>query len=147
MKSKNDQIEVNETRKAFDAIQQARSIGIQRAVPPIWFGLTIALLTGSIFILAGFDVSRIYMAPVFILMVIIVIHQTKKSGVIAKLYPSRQGFFLVISCVAVISIPFIFVARELRDTYGLIAPFSIGVLISLFCVIAFVLERRVILKK
>lgn|GEM_PF-1869676 len=147
MTIESDQIGPNEAQDALNTIQSMESAGLQRGLPPRWFGLAMALPAGVLFALAGLEISRLYMAPIFLLMVFAVIYQIRKAGVLVKPYPSRRALILVVVGVVAILAPLIFIARELRDTFGFLAPLSLGVIVALASLCAFVLERRAYLTK
>lgn len=147
MTDETDQIGPNEAKDALDSINDMESASLRRGIPPWWFGLAMALPAAVLFTLAGMEISRIYMAPIFLLMVFAVVYQTRKAGVLVRPFPSRRALILVMIGVAAIFAPLIFIARELRDSFGLFAPLSLGVLIALVALIAFAVEHRTFLTK
>lgn len=142
-----DAIGPNEAKDALNSINDLKSVSLRRGIPPWWFGLVITLSSGVVVALAAMEISRIYMAPIFLLTVFAVVYQTRKAGVLVRPFFSKRVLILLMVGVAAILVPLIFVARELRDSFGLFAPLSLGVSIFLIGLIAFAVERRIFLTK
>jgi len=120
---------------------------LQRAVPNLGYCITMAFLTGTLFTLAGLEISRLYMAPIFLFMLLITLYQFLKTGVIAK--PTLDKKLLSIAFFATIAIcsTAILVVRELRETFGIGAPLTLGLIIVVAAILLFKIERRNFLNK
>lgn len=146
MANETNQIESNEARMVLDSIQGMARAGLRRATPPLWFGATIALLAGVLCTFAGLGISRLYMAPLFLLMVLIVVYQTHKAGVIVRPQSKRMIIMVLIGMLAIL-IPLILVIREHLDTFGPWAALSLGIAITIAGFVLSVFERRAYLTK
>ena len=142
MTNNTDQLEPDEARKELDSIHLFERIGLQRGIPPLWFGITIALLGGITCTLAGLNVSRLYLAPLVVLMVLLVLRQTLKADVIVKPLLSKRALIVLAIGTAVIVMPLILFARSHLDTFGGWVALSIGVGIAIACSVASILERH-----
>lgn len=142
-----DQSGSKNAREALDSIQKMEQASLRRAIPPHWFGATLVLLTSLLFTLAGLEVSRVYMAPLFLIMVFIVVYQTRKSGVLVKLSISKNKRIIVMIGVVIICSLVIFFTQELRNIFGFWAPLTLGVLTAIAGLILFALERRMFFTK
>jgi len=128
---------------ALSNVRKMERAGRRRAITPIWVGAALAILTGLIFGLAGMGVSRLITAPFFVLMVLIVLFQTYKMGVLVRPFSSRHTSVVAMMVTAMISIPVILLSQNLYSEMGAAAPIIIGAIIALVGIILFVLERRV----
>jgi hypothetical protein len=146
MTNETDLPKPNEALEALTSIKNMKIAGLQRSITPWWYGIMIAIGGGIIFSLAGMEASRLYMAPFFLAMVFSTIYEARKSGVIARA-PAKRTFILIIVGIISVLVPLIFVARELRDVYGLFAPLCLGILVTLVGIIACSAERYWILNK
>ncbi len=147
MKNEIDQTGANEAQVVLDSIQEMENASLRRAVPPHWLGITVAVLTGVLFALAGMGIARIIMAPIFLLMILIIVYQTYKSGVLAR--PSPSYLLLIGALVATIAVcvPILLLVQRFRDTLGAWVPLSFAIAIAIAGYFAFLLERRMYFKR
>ena len=141
-----NEINIAASKEALDSIKSLKIKGLQKSITPWWFALTMAIAGGVVFALSGMEASRFYMAPFFLVLVFAAIYETQKTGVISK-FPTKRTSALMIAGVIAVLVPLIFVARELKDIYGFLAPLSLGVIVTLVVLFIFIAERCWLLTK
>ncbi|HCQ03091.1 MAG TPA: hypothetical protein DIT99_21455, partial [Candidatus Latescibacteria bacterium] len=80
MTDNKDRNEPGDVQGALDSIQEMKQAALWRAMPPRWFGAIIALLAGALVALSVADL-REYHVYIIILMALVLLFQSKKSGV------------------------------------------------------------------
>jgi hypothetical protein len=140
MTNTTDQNEKFSPGAAIGLIREMEQAALRRAQPAKWLGVVTALLGGIITALAAAETSRLFLAPIFLLMVISVVFQICHSGAIIKL--NKPKLIMAIVFVMMISGLLILGARELALVIGIWAPLILGVLVSIAVFSASIFERR-----
>ena len=88
MTDKKDPAEINEAGRALDSIRQMERAALLRAMPPRWFGATIALLAGTLVTLSAADL-REYHVLIIVAIALVISYQSQKTGVTGKNFPVK----------------------------------------------------------
>jgi uncharacterized protein involved in response to NO len=141
MTDKKDHTEINDAKQALDSIQQMQQAALLRAMPPRWFGATIALLAGSLVSLSAADL-REYHVLVILAMALVISYQSHKTGVTGKDFPLKlAGLALVI--LLPLFFGFIIAAQLLSPTLGHTgASVLAGTLFAIAVYVLSIFERR-----
>jgi len=141
MTDKKDHTEINEAGRALDSIQQMERAALLRAMPPRWFGATIALLAGTLVALSAADL-REYHVLIIVAIALVISYQSQKMGVTGKKFPIKlTGLALVI--LLPLFFGFIIAAQLFSSTVGPIgAAVLAGILFAITVYILSLFERR-----
>ena len=141
MTGNKDRNEPGDVQGALDSIQEMKRAALWRAMPPRWFGAIISLLAGALVALsvAGFREYHVY---IIILMALVILYQSQKTGVSVRQFPSK-----LTAIALIIPIPLFFllivVAQTLSDRLGYVwASLSAGVVLAFSVYTLSMFERR-----
>jgi hypothetical protein len=146
MSETKDQSQTIDAQQALDSIQKMEKSAYRRATPPSWFGIAIALLTGSLVTLAVADMRQL---QVFIILGIgmVISYQSQKSGVSIKTFPVK---LLVIALILLVPLYFgmIIIGQLIIPSVGqtLAAVFA-GIIFATVVFSLSLVERRIYLSK
>lgn len=143
----NDEIEFDEAQEALHAIKEAESAGLGSAIPPRWFGVVVALISGALIASAAAGESQNVALLILAFALVIGVRQ-QKSGALPKAFPSNAtGIFAIIALLA-FALLLIAGAKALAVTYGFAwAPLAGGALTAAIVYILSIFERRLCLAK
>jgi hypothetical protein len=141
MTDKKDHAEINEAGRALASIQQMERAALLRAMPPRWFGATIALLSGTLVFLSAADL-REYHVLIIVAIALVISYQSQKTGVTGKKFPVKlAGLALVV--LLPLFFGFIIVAQLFSTIVGHIgAAVSAGILFAITVYTLSLFERR-----
>ena len=137
-KDRNEPVDV---QGALDSIQEMKQAALWRAMPPRWFGAIIALLAGALVALsvAGLREYHVY---IIILMALVLLYQSKKTGVSVRQLPSKLTGIALIILIPLFFL-LIVVAQTLSDKLGYVwASLSAGLVLAIAVYTLSVFERR-----
>lgn len=140
-----------QAREALDTIKEMECVSLQRAMPPIWFGIVLSVLGGVITSLSAAGTSRAYLALILLLMIPLVVYQTRKAGVsvhiqrFLKLFSSKRELVLLGVGSMLAYILLVLPIRLLSDMVVLPwwIPASIGTIVAIAVYIASTIESRI----
>lgn len=141
MTDKKDPTEINEAGRALDSIQQMERAALLRAMPPRWFGATIALLAGTLVFLSAAGL-REYHVLIIVAIALVISYQSQKMGVTGKEFPVKlTGLALVV--LLPLFFGFIILAQLFSTSAGHIgAAVSAGILFAMTVYTLSLFERR-----
>lgn len=137
-----DHSEPDKAQKALDSIHKFERIGLQRGLPPLWFGITIAVLGGISITFAGLAFPPLYIAPIGVFMVSLIVHRILKADVKVKPLLSTRAIIGLIIGTMVIFLPLVLFAQATLDSFGPWVALSAGVGFAIFCLGLSVFERH-----
>ena len=141
MTNEKNSVDSNEARKALDTIEQIERKAMQRATPPHWFGVLIALLAGSLVSLSAADLRQ-YTVFIILSMVLVIAYQRQKTGVSAKTFPIKT---MVIGLIILVPLFFLLIiaAQLLKEKLGYVsASLLCGGIFSVIVYFLSLVERR-----
>lgn len=142
-----DRIGPGDAREALDAIQRTEHAGLRRAIPPRWFGATVALIVGGIFVSAATG-SSTYTVLLVLALAMVLVFQRDKAGASPKALPSSAIGILALIGLMIFFLLLVAGARVLSDIYGMAwAPLAGGAAVAAIVYILSVSERRSYLAK
>jgi len=141
MTDKKDHTEINEAGRALESIRQMERAALLRAMPPRWFGATIALLAGTLVTLSAAD-RREYHVLVILALALVIAYQTQKTGVTGKTFPVKLAGLAVVILLPLF-FGFIIAAQLFSTTIGHIgAALLSGILFAITVYALSLFERR-----
>jgi len=141
MNKNSDQFEPDDAQQTLDSIRSFQRAGLLRGMPPLWFGMLMAILGGISITVAGLKLSVPLSLSLFVVMAILVSYQVFKADVKMKPLLSTRVFLLAIIGVGVICMPLILIAQANLDTYGRWVAWISGIGFAIACSIAVLFER------
>ena len=146
MSDTKNQTQTEDAQQALNSIQQMEKAAYHRATPPSWFGITIALLTGSLVTLAVADMRQL---QVLIILCIgwVISYQSQKSGVSIKTFPIKT---LLITLILLVPLYFamIIIGQLILPAVGqVLAAMFAGIIFASVVYSLSVVERRIYLHK
>ena len=141
MTDNKDRNEPGNVQGALDSIQEMKRAALWRAMPPRRFGAIIALLAGALVALsvAGLREYHVY---IIILMALVIVYQSQKTGVSVRQFPSKLTGIALIILIPLFFL-LIVVAQTLSDRLGYVwASLSAGVVLAIAVYTLSVFERR-----
>ena len=138
MTSKSEQ---SKTDEVLDSIQQMKNAALLKAMPPQWFGGTLALLSGLLVTLSAADLRQ-YHVLIILLIGTVISYQVQKTGVVVKNFPVKHiGYALIILLPLFFGL--IIGAQLLRSSLGYVeAALLAGVLFATVVYGLSIFERR-----
>lgn len=118
MADRKTEIDPDAAREALDTVQQAENAGLSRVIPPRWFGLAIALISGSIVASAAAGLSEMTAVSVAAIAVAIAIRQ-RRSAARTKALPGNARGIVALIGLTVFAISLIAGGRVLVQAYAL----------------------------
>ena len=106
----------SQAKEALDTVQQMKRAAYLKAMPPVWFGVTIALLSGLLVTLSALDLRQ-YHALVILLLGIVISYQVQKVGVAIKKFPAKHIVYALIILLPLF-FGLIIIAQLLRSSLG-----------------------------
>lgn len=137
-----DQFEPDNPQKTLDSIHKFKRIGLQRGIPPLWFGITMSVLGGVSVTLAGLDYPRLYLVALAVVIFLLVLYQTLKQDAIAKPLYSGRTLIVIMVIGAIILLPLVLFAQANLDTFGRWLAVATGAGLAIIGSIVSVIERQ-----
>lgn len=139
----NDALPVNKSqaKKAVDNIRKYQQAAIKRTLAPMWWTLLMTGVAGVITGLTIWGVSRWYLAPLALAVVVLVIAQARKSGILV-----RFGWKNLLSIVG-LSGAFallIYLAKTYSDDNRVLVSIIVGAFVILVVYVISLIEKRYI---
>lgn len=137
-----DRMGPDEAQKALDAIKEAERAGLSRAIPPRWFGFTIALITGALVAAAAAGTTELI--AVFLAALVGAMEALRrKMGALQKSIPTKATSILALIGLVAFALAIIAGARVLMELYDITwAPLAGGAIMATIVYILSLLERR-----
>jgi hypothetical protein len=138
---KEARIEASDVQESLDSIEGMERAALKRAIPPLWFGASIALLAGALVALSVADL-REYHVYIILLMGFVLVWKAQTLGASVRQLPSK------LTAVALsILIPMFFLlvvgAQAFAGVLGSVwAPLSAGVILAATVFALSLFERR-----
>ena len=85
----------DDAREALDSIQSMEKAALWRAIPPRWFGASMALLAGALVALSAAD-HREFHVYVILLMSAAMVYRFQKTGVSVRRFPTSVAGIAII---------------------------------------------------
>jgi hypothetical protein len=131
----------DDAREALDSIQAMGNAALWRAIPPRWFGASMALLAGALVALSAAD-HREYHVYVILLMSAVLVYQSQKTGVSVRKFPIRVAGIAII-VLTPLFFGLIVAAQLFSETIGTVgAPLAAGIVLAIAVYSLSVFERR-----
>ncbi|MEO2016023.1 MAG: hypothetical protein ABGZ53_16810 [Fuerstiella sp.] len=136
-----EQDAAGDAREALDSIQAMEKAALWRAIPPRWFGVSMALLAGALVALSAAD-RREYHVYVILLMSAVMVYRSRKTGVSVRQSSTRVAG---IACIVVTPLFFglIIAAQKFTEAIGTVgAPLAAGIVLAITVYLLSIFERR-----
>ena len=141
-----DQTQTVDAQQALDSIQQMEKAAYRLATPPSWFGVTLALLTGSLVTFAVADMRQLQVLSILGIGIVIA-YQSQKSGVSLNTFPVK---LVVIAMILLVPLYFgmIIIGQLMTTALGqTLAAMFAGIIFSTVFYSLSLIERRLHLNK
>jgi hypothetical protein len=131
----------DDAREALDSIQAMEKAALCRAIPPRWFGASIALLAGALVALSAAD-RREYHVYVILMMSAVLLYRSQKTGVSVRQFPTRvAGIALIV--LTPLFFGLIVAAQLFSETIGTVgAPLAAGIVLAIAVYSLSIFERH-----
>jgi hypothetical protein len=137
-----DKVDANEAQQMLDSIQKMEGAGLQHAMPPRWFGITIALLVGALIFVVGSGLSQ-YTVLVICLMALVMAYQHRKAGAAPKAVPANKIGIAAMIGLVLLFLFLVAVGRAGMEMFNLAwAPLATGAVAAIVVFALSVSERR-----
>lgn len=136
-----EQADDDDAREALDSIQAMGKAALLRAIPPRWFGASMALLAGA---LVGLSAAghREYHVYVILLMSAVIVYRSQKTGVSVRQFPTRVAVIAVI-VLTPLFFGLIVAAQMSSEAIGSVgAPLAAGIVLAIAVYLLSLFERR-----
>jgi hypothetical protein len=131
----------DDAREALDSIQAMGKAALWRAIPPRWFGASMALLAGALVALSAAD-HREYHVYVILLMSAVLVYRSQKTGVSVRQFPTRVAGIAVI-VLTPLFFGLIVAAQMVSGAIGTVgAPLAAGIVLAIAVYSLSIFERR-----
>lgn len=142
-----DRIEPNEAREALDSIQEMERTGLRRAIPPRWFGATIAPISGALVAVVTAKAS-VVSALLIAALALVFEYQRRNGGASPRAFPSNAAGIAAVICLIGLFFLLVVGGRAFRDMFGFAwAPLASGAALAIVVFILSVSDRREMLAK
>ena len=135
-----EQDAADDARVALDSIRGMEKAALWRAIPPRWFGASMALLAGALVALSAAD-HREYHVYVILLMAAAMVYRSQKTGVSVRQFPTKvAGIAIVV--LTPLFFGLILAAQAFSETLGTVgAPLAAGIVLAIAVYSLSIFER------
>lgn len=131
----------DDAREALDSIQAMEKAALWRAIPPRWFGVSMALFAGALVALSAAD-HREYHVYVILLMAAAMAYRSQKTGVSLRQVPTKVVGMAVLF-LAPLFFGLIVAAQTFSETLGTVgAPLAAGIVLAIAVYSLSLIERH-----
>ena len=133
---------IGEVKQALKVVQQAKSAGLNQAMPTRWFGAAIALTVGSMVTASAWGKTELIAVSLAVLAGVLAA-QKSKQGAVLRAGPNGAKGIIALIGLAVFAVALIAGAKVLNQAHGYgWAPVAGGALMVIVVDLISLLERR-----
>lgn len=142
MTNDTDKFEPDQARIALDSVHKYERIGLERGIPPLWFGISMGILGGLAVTLATLEYPFIIIVLIALMILMLNLILSLKMDVKIKSLYSPKALIVFIISLLVVLLPLVLVARSNLETFGTWLAIFTGLGLAIFASIVTIIERH-----